>query len=58
MESYMHAETIRLLILTGLSGSGKSIALDALEDSGFYCIDNLPVTLLDDFVSNVMLQDK
>lgn len=49
---------MKLLILTGLSGSGKSIALDTLEDSGFYCIDNLPIKLLDDFVSNVMLQDQ
>jgi UPF0042 nucleotide-binding protein len=37
---------MRIIILTGLSGSGKSIALRALEDSGFYCIDNLPATLL------------
>ena len=49
---------MKLLILTGLSGSGKSIALDTLEDSGFYCIDNLPITLLDNFVKNVMLQDQ
>jgi len=46
---------MKLLILTGLSGAGKSIALDTLEDCGFYCIDNLPIKLLDDFVSNVML---
>ncbi|MDP3304366.1 MAG: RNase adapter RapZ, partial [Methylotenera sp.] len=31
----------QLVIVTGLSGSGKSIALRALEDSGYYCIDNL-----------------
>ena len=37
---------MQLFIVTGLSGSGKSIALRALEDSGFYCIDNLPATLL------------
>ncbi len=37
---------MHLIILTGLSGSGKSIALRALEDNGFYCIDNLPATLL------------
>ena len=49
---------MKLLILTGLSGSGKSIALDTLEDCGFYCIDNLPIKLLEDFVSNVMLQDQ
>lgn len=34
------------LLVSGLSGSGKSIALHALEDSGFYCIDNLPARLL------------
>ncbi|ACT49063.1 RNase adapter RapZ [Methylotenera mobilis] len=37
----------QLIIVTGLSGSGKSIALRALEDSGYYCIDNLPATMLD-----------
>lgn len=37
---------MHLIILTGLSGSGKSVALRALEDSGFYCIDNLPATML------------
>ena len=36
----------QLVIVTGLSGSGKSIALKALEDSGYYCVDNLPATLL------------
>ena len=37
---------MHLIIITGLSGSGKSIALRVLEDSGYYCIDNLPATLL------------
>jgi RNase adapter protein RapZ len=37
---------LHLIIITGLSGSGKSIALRVLEDSGYYCIDNLPATLL------------
>ena len=37
---------MHLIIITGLSGSGKSVALRALEDSGFYCIDNLPATML------------
>jgi UPF0042 nucleotide-binding protein len=36
----------QLVILTGLSGSGKSTALRALEDAGFYCVDNLPAVLL------------
>ncbi|MES2499689.1 MAG: RNase adapter RapZ [Pseudomonadota bacterium] len=37
---------MQIIIVTGLSGSGKSIVLRALEDSSFYCIDNLPATLL------------
>lgn len=37
---------IRVVILTGMSGSGKSTAIRALEDIGFFCIDNLPVVLL------------
>lgn len=37
----------QLIIVTGLSGSGKTIALNALEDIGFYCIDNLPVSMLE-----------
>ena len=38
---------MKLLILSGRSGSGKSIALGALEDLGFHCIDNLPASLLE-----------
>ena len=41
---------LRAVVVTGLSGSGKSTALDVLEDLGFYCIDNLPVALLPRFV--------
>ena len=37
---------MEVIIISGLSGSGKSIALNTLEDNDFYCIDNLPVTLL------------
>ncbi len=37
---------MRLIILSGLSGSGKSVALNTLEDQGFYCIDNLPTGIL------------
>ncbi len=37
---------MRIVILTGLSGAGKSVALNLLEDEGFYCIDNLPAPLL------------
>ena len=48
---------MKLLIVSGLSGSGKSIVLDTLEDCGYYCIDNLPITLLQDFISHDMLVD-
>ena len=44
---------MQLIIVTGLSGSGKSIALRALEDYGFYCIDNLPATLLPQISSHL-----
>jgi UPF0042 nucleotide-binding protein len=40
---------MRLVIISGLSGSGKSVALHTLEDTGFYCIDNLPIVLLREF---------
>ncbi len=40
----------RLLLVTGMSGAGKSSVLDALEDMGWDCVDNLPVSLLHDFV--------
>ncbi|MGH8121085.1 MAG: RNase adapter RapZ [Gammaproteobacteria bacterium] len=43
----------RLVIISGLSGAGKTIALNTLEDLGFYCIDNLPVSLLKEFALQV-----
>lgn len=50
------AEDIKFLIITGLSGSGKSIALHTLEDMGFYCIDNLPIFLLETFAYHLEKQ--
>ncbi|QSA99010.1 RNase adapter RapZ [Methylococcus sp. EFPC2] len=49
---------MKLVIVSGLSGSGKSIALETLEDCGYYCIDNLPVVLLDSFVREAMLANR
>ena len=50
---------MRLVIVSGLSGSGKSIALNMLEDLGWYCIDNIPAGLLNDFVTHAVgRQDK
>ncbi|MBD1553331.1 RNase adapter RapZ [Pseudomonas typographi] len=46
---------MRLIIVSGRSGSGKSTALDVLEDSGFYCIDNLPAGLLPQLAERVLL---
>ena len=44
---------MNLVIVSGLSGSGKSIALNTLEDCGYYCIDNLPIALLQAFIEDV-----
>ncbi len=44
---------LRLIIVSGLSGSGKTVALHVLEDLGFYCIDNLPSALLESAVQEV-----
>ena len=44
---------MRVLIISGLSGSGKSTAVRALEDEGFFCLDNLPVTLVPTFIELV-----
>ncbi len=41
---------MQIVLVSGLSGAGKSIALDVLEDTGYYCVDNLPATLLMDVV--------
>lgn len=44
---------LELILITGMSGSGKSVALNALEDAGYYCVDNLPPELLLQFVKLV-----
>lgn len=49
---------MQLVVLTGLSGSGKTIALRVFEDSGYYCIDNLPATLLPHIQSHVADRDQ
>src|SRR5262245_20626210 len=45
---------MRLIIVSGLSGSGKSVALHMLEDLDFYCIDNIPAALLKPFTSHTV----
>lgn len=47
----------RLVIVSGLSGAGKTVALHALEDVGYYCVDNLPVGILLNFAAYIAEQD-
>lgn len=42
-----------VIIVTGCSGSGKSTALSTFEDTGFYCVDNMPIQLVQDYLSNL-----
>lgn len=44
---------MKLVIVSGLSGSGKTVALHTLEDEDYYCVDNLPLGLLPDFVERI-----
>ncbi|MCK5404709.1 MAG: RNase adaptor protein RapZ, partial [Desulfobulbaceae bacterium] len=50
--------SLKTVIITGLSGAGKSTAMHALEDIGFYCVDNLPVFLLKDFLHTLQKDPK
>jgi len=45
---------MRFVIVTGMSGGGKRTALKMLEDVGFYCVDNLPVALIEKFVELIV----
>lgn len=45
---------MKLVIVSGLSGSGKTVALRTLEDAGYYCIDNLPLGMLPELVDNMI----
>jgi len=47
---------MQVVLISGLSGSGKSIALNVLEDSGYYCVDNLPAPLLSDLIGHLRLE--
>ena len=48
-EKSIVSQNVHIVIVTGYSGAGKSTVLRALEDVGFYCVDNLPIALLDSF---------
>ena len=51
-------DLISVIVISGRSGSGKSTALHVLEDMGFYCIDNLPVTLLPPLIDRLSIQPR
>lgn len=53
----MNAHAPTLVVVSGMSGSGKSVALKTFEDLGFYCVDNLPAELLPEFVRSVARDD-
>lgn len=48
---------MKLVILTGMSGAGKSTAIKMMEDIGFYCVDNLPIPLIETFVDLINVQN-
>ena len=50
IDPYSAAALREVVLVTGISGSGKSVALHALEDAGYFCVDNLPPELLRDFI--------
>ena len=45
---------MRFVIVTGMSGAGKSTALKILEDAGYFCVDNLPIPLLEKFAQFIV----
>ena len=47
---------MRFVIVTGMSGGGKSTAIHMLEDSGYYCVDNLPISLIEKFVELILVK--
>ncbi len=49
---------MRIILLTGISGSGKSVGLNALEDAGYFCVDNLPPSLLRALVETRLSEDQ
>ena len=50
---YPDLDDFSVVLITGISGSGKSVALRVLEDSGYTCVDNLPVRFLHEFIANM-----
>lgn len=54
VEEQKYQDDVELVIITGMSGAGKTVAMQSFEDLGFYCIDNLPPELLVTFLDLMM----
>jgi len=54
---FRYDASMRIILLTGISGSGKSVGLNALEDAGYFCVDNLPPALLRALVETRVAED-
>jgi UPF0042 nucleotide-binding protein len=54
MNQSVKVNEMKLIIVSGLSGSGKTIALHTLEDAGYFCVDNLPISLLPNFIDTML----
>lgn len=57
-KSRQNRKSTRVVIITGLSGSGKTVALRAVEDSDFFCVDNLPVSLISSLITKISVNTK
>ena len=49
---------MKIVIVTGMSGAGKSTALNVFEDEGYYCVDNMPIELIPKFIEPARGQKK
>ena len=49
---------MEVLIITGMSGAGKTQATNALEDMGYYCVDNIPPSIIPSFIELFAFKDK
>ena len=45
---------MKLVVVTGMSGAGKTVALKMMEDMGYYCVDNLPIPLVEKFAQLIL----
>lgn len=54
---YREGQDMRFVIVTGMSGGGKATAIHMLEDAGFYCVDNLPVSLIEKFAELITMPE-